>query len=165
MVNAGVLFWLLVWPQLQQSLSGIAESNAADTSTSRAVEVPAASEGPDLQKSSNGPTAAVAASDVATQQAAETRAPADNDVIFEPVRELVRLDRLPAEVRRRFPGLAFSTHVYAEDRDLRAVVANGKRLTEGDSLRGVTVDEITATGVILAFDDYLIEVPVIGSWE
>ena len=77
----------------------------------------------------------------------------------------MQLDRLPADVRSRLPGLAFSTHVYAEDRDLRAVVANGRRLTEGDSLRGVTVNEITETGVVLAFDGYLVEVPVVVSWD
>lgn len=174
-VNAGILFWLLVWPHLQQEPSRtVAESNAPQRAPSPAMDMTAAPERPDPQTSTNIPTAAVAASDVATQPsaamapqtAAETApAPADESENSEPVRQLVQLDRLPPEVRSRFPGLAFSTHVYAEDRDLRAVVANGQRLTEGDSLRGVTVDEITETGVILAFDDYLIEVPVIGYWD
>ena len=186
-VNAGILFWFLVWPQLQQDQSRtVAESKAAENAPSPAMDVPAASERPDPQTTTDIPTAAVAASaavasDLANRQsaaalattpamAAQTaaeaaRASADEDENPEQDRQLVQLDRLPPEVRSRFPGLAFSTHVYAEDRDLRAVVANGRRLTEGDSLRGVTIDEITETGVILAFDDYLIEVPVIGYWE
>ncbi len=76
-----------------------------------------------------------------------------------------RLSDLPPAVRARFPGLAFSTHVYADDPSLRAVVANGKRLLVGDGIDGVTVAEITEDGVILAFEDYLIEIPVVAQWQ
>lgn len=77
----------------------------------------------------------------------------------------VSLDALPASVRARFPGIVFSTHIYADDRDLRAVVANGRRLSEGDRLGEVGVSEITETGVILTFEDYQIAVPVVGFWD
>ena len=77
----------------------------------------------------------------------------------------VSLDALPASVRARFPGIVFSTHIYADDRDLRAVVANGRRLSEGDRLGEVGVSEITETGVILTFEDYRIAVPVVGFWD
>ncbi|MEQ9004883.1 MAG: general secretion pathway protein GspB, partial [Pseudomonadales bacterium] len=80
-----------------------------------------------------------------------------------PVRLALR--ELPADVRGRFPGLAFSTHVYSEHADLRAVVANGQRLIEGDRIQGVRIDEITETGVVLAFERYLVEVPVFTDWE
>ena len=48
---------------------------------------------------------------------------------------------------------------------LRAVVANGTRLQEGDRLNDVTVEEITEDGVIVAFENYLVEIPVIESWQ
>ncbi len=181
-VNAGILFWLLAWPQLQkeqeqkeQALS-VAEPNAEPGSTARSADLPAAStaSGPQAAPAGAAATAAQAATTPEAAMSLPNEPPAEpvkaEPVKVEPekveaVREPVQLDRLPPDVRSRFPGLAFSTHVYAEDRDLRAVVANGRRLTEGDSLRGVTVNEITETGVVLAFDGFLIEVPVVGTWD
>jgi hypothetical protein len=61
--------------------------------------------------------------------------------------------------------LAFSTHIYAEDASLRAVVANGRRLTEGDSIQGVRLERITATGALVRFENYLVEIPVIADWQ
>jgi hypothetical protein len=77
----------------------------------------------------------------------------------------VDLDRLPAEVRRRFPGLAFSTHVYAEDASLRALVVNGTRLVEGDRLGALTLEEITEEGAVFGFERYLVAVSVLETWE
>lgn len=82
-----------------------------------------------------------------------------------PAKIRTRLAELPEGPKGRFPGLAFSTHVYAEDAYLRAVVANGTRLQEGDRLDSVTVEEITEEGVIVAFENYLVEIPVIESWQ
>ena len=77
----------------------------------------------------------------------------------------VALNELPAEARARFPGIAFSTHIYAEDADLRAVVANGRRLQEGDRIRGLEIVEITESGVLLAFDRYRVDVPIVMDWD
>jgi len=76
-----------------------------------------------------------------------------------------RLTELPANVRARFPGLAFSTHIYADDPSLRAVVANGERLREGDKIGNATVARITEQGVIVAFERYLVEIPVVSEWD
>jgi general secretion pathway protein B len=72
---------------------------------------------------------------------------------------------LPSAARARFPGIVFSTHIYAEDADLRAIVANGQRLREGERVRGLRIREITETGVVLAFEDYLVEVPIVTDWD
>lgn len=77
----------------------------------------------------------------------------------------VRLGELPADVRRRFPGIAFSTHIYADDADLRAVMANGQRLTEGDRIRGLELLEITEDGVVLGFERYEVVVPIVTDWN
>ena len=77
----------------------------------------------------------------------------------------VTLDELPTAARSRFPGIAFSTHIYAEDADLRAVVANGRRLQEGDSIRGLPIVAITPSGVRLAFERYEVEVPIVTDWD
>jgi len=72
---------------------------------------------------------------------------------------------LPTAARKRFPGLAFSTHIYADDPSLRAVVANGHRLLEGDEIDGVAVERITEDGVIVTFENYLVEIPVVADWQ
>jgi general secretion pathway protein B len=75
------------------------------------------------------------------------------------------LARLPDNVRRDFPELTFSTHIYADDPELRAVVVNGVRLTEGDRLENLVVHEITEDGAVFSFDGYLVEVPVLETWN
>lgn len=78
--------------------------------------------------------------------------------------ERVTLDALPSSSRSRFPGLAISTHVYADDASMRAIVVNGERLQEGDAAAGLTIREITESGVVVEFEDYLVEVPVFTDW-
>ncbi|MCZ6460456.1 MAG: general secretion pathway protein GspB [Gammaproteobacteria bacterium] len=81
-----------------------------------------------------------------------------------PLRRLA-LAALPAAVRREFPQLVFSTHVYADDPALRAVVVNGQRLTEGNSLGGLYLNEITENGVVFATGDYLVDIAVLDDWQ
>lgn len=77
----------------------------------------------------------------------------------------VRLNDLPASLRAGFPGLAFSTHIYADDPTLRAVVINGTRRTEGEVVEGMRLEEITEEGVVLQFGEYLVGISVLESWE
>ena len=78
-----------------------------------------------------------------------------------------RLSRraLPTPAAARFPDLDFSTHIYAEQPDLRALVVNGQRLEEGDHLGALTLLEITETGAILAFERYEVVVDVLDDWD
>ena len=76
----------------------------------------------------------------------------------------IGLGNLPTDARTRFPGIAFSTHIYSEDPELRAIVANGQRLAEGDRIRGLEILAITETGVTLAFENYRVEVPIVTDW-
>lgn len=80
-----------------------------------------------------------------------------------PVR--LHLANLPSASRSRFPGLAFSTHIYAEDPTLRALVVNGNRLTEGDRFGALELVEITEEGAVFGFEDYLVEVSVLDTWD
>lgn len=77
----------------------------------------------------------------------------------------IALADLPPPARARFPGIAFSTHIYSDDPGLRAVVANGHRLEEGDQIRGLEIVEITDTGVVLAFEGYQVEIPIVVDWN
>ncbi|MFV2090111.1 MAG: general secretion pathway protein GspB [Pseudomonadales bacterium] len=79
--------------------------------------------------------------------------------------ERTTLKALPAAVAARLPRLEFSSHIFAEDADLRAVVVNGQRLEEGDRIGAVTLVEITEDGAVMAFERYLITVPVLENWN
>jgi|GEM_PF-6025915 len=70
--------------------------------------------------------------------------------------------------------LNFSFHIYSEDADLRAVVVNGKRLSEGSNViaengQSFRLLEIFDTGVIMQFDHEgateTVEIPVIEDWK
>jgi hypothetical protein len=107
----------------------------------------------------------VATTDLPVINPSPPQPPAREPARRPPARIRTQLADLPRDPKSRFPGLAFSTHVYAEDALLRAVVANGTRLQEGDRLNEVTVEEITEDGVVVAFENYLVEIPVIESWQ
>jgi general secretion pathway protein B len=72
---------------------------------------------------------------------------------------------LSAAARRRFPELSFSTHLYANDASMRAVVVNGERLSEGDRLGNLVLTNITETGVVFSFENYLVTVSVLDDWD
>ncbi len=83
----------------------------------------------------------------------------------EPAAERISFAALPASARARFPTLDFSTHLYASDAQLRAVVMNGQRLQEGERYGELELEEITETGVVLRFEGYLVSVPVLDDWQ
>jgi hypothetical protein len=61
--------------------------------------------------------------------------------------------------------LEFSTHIYADEADLRAIVVNGVRLKEGDRLDNVRLQEITEEGAVFAFENQLVSISVLDSWN
>ena len=79
--------------------------------------------------------------------------------------EPMPVSSLPAEQRRRFPDLEFSTHIYADDADLRAIVVNGTRLEEGDRLENLRLEEITEDGAVFRFENRLVSVSVLDAWD
>ncbi|MDH3644635.1 MAG: hypothetical protein OES38_21185, partial [Gammaproteobacteria bacterium] len=106
LINAGVLVWLF----------------APSSSPSIAQPLPRSQPEPVTEP----PAEAIVSDSIAmTGTAAEPIVPPPVQTpapIPPPTR--ARLTELPASVRARFPGLAFSTHIYADDPSLRAVVAN-----------------------------------------
>lgn len=97
-----------------------------------------------------------------TQPAAKPATPSPAPVA-EPIH--TNIAGMSNAARARFPELSFSTHVYAADPALRAVVVNGERLVEGDRLDNLRLTNITETGVVFRFEDYLVSVSVIDDWD
>ena len=62
-------------------------------------------------------------------------------------------------------AIRFSSHIFAEDQDLRMVVVDGQRIGEGDILRdGIRLEQITETGVIFEYQGESFPIDVLNQW-
>ncbi len=175
-LNAAVLIWLF-GPWSETAVAPLANlTPAATTGTPPASREP----GPSPNPEPAGTTAAPAGSAASAQPQPLAAAPADPPAVATaPVAAPPRpapapagrvltettLGNLPTAARARFPGLTFSTHIYADDPSLRAVVVNGERLTEGERLGALRLDGITEEGVVFEFERWLVAVSVFDSWN
>ena len=105
-------------------------------------------------------------------QAAVARAPAAparRPLVELPIGGVQRLSQISPEVRDRLVTLNFSTHIWGEDVDLRAVVLNGERLVEGNQQGDFTLLRILEDGVIMQFDHagttQRVSIPVLEDWK
>lgn len=155
-VNAGLVIWMFGMPWLQPPAPGqdpaLPEVGAAAPKASQPERAPPPAAPP--QPAEPAPPA----------QPPNGRSAAGTGPAPAPRVRQVTLQNLPDDARTRFPGIAFSTHIYAEDAALRAIVANGQRLQEGDRVRGLEIVAITEDGVVLAFENYRVEVPIVTDW-
>ena len=87
--------------------------------------------------------------------AAAAPAPAANDV--------PTVDEMPADVRGALPALPITMQVYSPDPKRRFAIIEGTRVTEGESVRGVTVVEIRPSGLVLEFHGRRMLMPRPGS--
>ena len=142
--NGMIILWLFV-PDAGQPDSA-AQPAIPDTTAAPAAATPV------LERDTPVPSA----------DSAPARAPARATAV-EPTP--TTLAAMPQSARRRFPSLSFSTHIYADDPALRAIVVNGTRLTEGDGLGDLVVHEITEEGAVFSFDRYLVSIPVLENWN
>jgi len=78
-----------------------------------------------------------------------------------PVRRLVDLN---SRSRDRFPNLAISTHIYAEEARFREVGINGRRYQEGDRIGGLPLLEITERGVLIGFEEQVVRIDLQEEW-
>ncbi len=154
LVNAAIFgAWLAWWANPQ---AAVAEVQPIPTPQQSAAG-PEQSE--PTRTAETAPNATPPVEVAAVTQPPQSRTPA------QPRLERVALSELPSSARAGFPGLTFSTHIFADDPELRAVVINGTRRTEGEMVEGMTIEEITEGGVVLHFGEYLVEISVLESWE
>ncbi len=73
---------------------------------------------------------------------------------------------LPDEVRAQLPDLVFSGHLYSSDPAARMIIVDsGRALSEGQRVAAdLYLEEITKSGVILAFRGYRFSAGVVGNW-
>ena len=110
-----------------------------------------------------------------TTQTSEFTGDAENDVASEPTSGGVsQLHELSDGAREALYVLTFSFHIYSDAADLRAVVVNGERLTEGKKITAENGQifrllEISDTGVVMQFDHEgvteTVQIPVTEDWK
>ena len=62
-------------------------------------------------------------------------------------------------------AIRFSSHIFAEDQDLRMVVVDGQRIGEGDTVKGgIRLEQITETGVIFEYQGERFPIDVLNQW-
>lgn len=151
--NLLVLLWLFgptLWTELRPTANPDAESVVA-------VEAPATEE----QSASDSPAPATV-----EPAGGRTEPPVRSDTPIRPASlQRATLEELDPRTRERFPELEFSTHVYASETAMRAVVVNGQRLSEGDQFDDMVLEEITESGVVVRFENYLITISVLEDWD
>ncbi len=76
----------------------------------------------------------------------------------------VTIAELPTAARNSFPQLEFSTHIFADDPSMRAVVVNDKRLTEGEQLGELILRAVTEEGVVFGYRNHRVAVSVVDLW-
>jgi len=64
------------------------------------------------------------------------------------------------------PEMNFAGHVYSSDEASRSVIINGRAMSEGDTLmRGLSVEQITSSGVVFRFNSIMFRVDVLQDWS
>jgi general secretion pathway protein B len=82
---------------------------------------------------------------------------AENEDNIESLREegVLDLSQLPSEIKKELPDISISGHIYSNNIRSRLATINGHIVREGeDVVRGLKVDEITMTGVILSYQGF-----------
>lgn len=122
--------WPEVPPANRTSLPVLATSPEQPSKPSNAVLEPAPSP--------------AAASEASGMTQPETRA----------VIDVLTINDLTPDERALYQDLSFTSHIYTEARDLRALVIDGERVRIGDRFKALTIHDITETGVIFEENQY-----------
>lgn len=76
----------------------------------------------------------------------------------------ITIAELPTAARNGFPPLEFSTHIFADDPSMRAVVVNDKRLVEGEQMGELVLRAVTEEGVVFGYRNHRVAVSVVELW-
>lgn len=79
--------------------------------------------------------------------------------------DAIKVAELPPADRDAFPALEFSTHIFADDPEMRAVVVNSQRLQEGQSIGEMVLRAVTEDGIIVDYRGHRVAVSVVEGWQ
>jgi general secretion pathway protein B len=151
MLNVAALGGWWLW---QERAAGIVETTVAVPALSRAIP-------------SSARDAAPRSIDQPSQALVYLPTPIATSVATPIATSVANAKPIPAPEPRSVAALPeFSTHVFADDPQLRAVTLDGRRLTEGELIGpGMRLLEITESGVVLDFNGERIEFDVLQDWR
>jgi len=73
--------------------------------------------------------------------------------------EVIEMNQLPSDIRNELPKISINTHIYSNNPSSRVVNINGIVLREGEDIaKGLTLEKITASGVIISYKDRRIRI-------
>jgi general secretion pathway protein B len=73
--------------------------------------------------------------------------------------KVIEMSQLPSDIRSELPKISINTHIYSNNPSSRVVNINGIILREGEDIaKGLTLEEITSSGVILIYKDHLFRI-------
>ena len=78
----------------------------------------------------------------------------------QPAAAPLRLSDLSTTDRQQLPPLKISMHMWGQGPAQRFAIIDGARVTEGDRIGPAVVDEISADGVVLAWNGMRVKLPV-----
>jgi general secretion pathway protein B len=68
---------------------------------------------------------------------------------------VIEMNQLPSDIKSALPKISINTHIYSNNPSSRVVNINGIILREGEDIaKGLTLEEITTSGVILTYRDH-----------
>lgn len=87
--------------------------------------------------------------------------------IIEPTdAKVYRISELPDEVKRALPSISFAGHVFSNNENQSSVMLNGQKMREGQLLnKDIVLEEITADGVILRYQNYRFKLGALQDWS
>ena len=156
-VNAGLIAAWMFWPATQPTAARAPQTEPSTTASTSPNNIAMSRAEPSIP-------------DVPVTSAAAPAAAAVEEPLPPPV-ETVAPTRIepptsPSAGEAATPAFSFSTHVYASDPSMRAVTMNGKRFVEGDTISaGVTLKEITESGVVLDINGRIVPMDVLQDWR
>ncbi|WP_455206028.1 general secretion pathway protein GspB [Kaarinaea lacus] len=101
-----------------------------------------------------------------TQQAGVQTMPERLEIIEPTDAKVYSISELPDEVKRALPAINFAGHVFSNNENQSSVMLNGQKMREGQLLnRDLVLEEITAEGVILRYQNYRFKLGALQDWS
>lgn len=93
---------------------------------------------------------------------AETRAPAAK--VRDEATDIPYLYDMDKSFQQTIPSLVFNSHIYSSDPNRRRIMINDQYLKIGQTVSGLTVEDVTQEGVVLRKDNVSFRLSVIRNW-
>ena len=165
LINISALLLWTFWPYISQWQTGNDTTSDVTVQTSAKTTMEALAPITEAK-----PEQSTEAEEFATKPLPDTKISAKSKIQTSsqtsPAKPILPFAALSKTDRDLFPDIEFSTHIFAEDPELRTLIANGMRLREGEMLSENTqLITITENGAVFLHAGNMIKIPVLQEWR